>query len=194
MPQFYSQYGEDRWIAENMPLPARGVFVDVGAGDGVRYSNSLYFEQLGWTGLLIEAAPAVIPSLMANRCAAIEPVAISCCGELVFHECPETDYSGFLRAAIGTPRDVKIVALETLLVNHGIDKIDLLTIDTEGTEVDVLSSMDLLKHNPTIVVIEFWTAYLTHNNYDVILERLAPYYRLCHTTHCNLILRQRDSS
>ena len=27
---FYSEYGEDRWIAENLKLPDRGFYVDVG--------------------------------------------------------------------------------------------------------------------------------------------------------------------
>jgi hypothetical protein len=54
---FHAQWGEDRWLAENLRLPDTGVFVDVGAGDGRRGSNTLYLENLGWSGLCIDADP-----------------------------------------------------------------------------------------------------------------------------------------
>lgn len=33
--QFFSQFGEDKWIVDNLHYPLSGVFVDVGASDGI---------------------------------------------------------------------------------------------------------------------------------------------------------------
>ena len=37
-PPYFGQWGEDRWLVENLVIPASGVFVDIGAGDGVAIS------------------------------------------------------------------------------------------------------------------------------------------------------------
>ena len=51
---FHSNYLEDQWIANNLQLPEKGVFVDVGACDAINRSNTYHFEMNGWTGLCIE--------------------------------------------------------------------------------------------------------------------------------------------
>ena len=55
---YFAQWGEDRWLVEHLGAPATGVFVDIGAGDGVRGSNSRYFEALGWTSTIFAGLPA----------------------------------------------------------------------------------------------------------------------------------------
>jgi len=60
---YFSQYGEDRALHRlvfNNTLTNKnpGIFVEIGALDGVRYSNTLYFERMfDWRGVLIEAQP-----------------------------------------------------------------------------------------------------------------------------------------
>ena len=44
---YYSQFGEDRLLAEIFHDKARGQCVEVGANDGFHGSTSLYFEKLG---------------------------------------------------------------------------------------------------------------------------------------------------
>ena len=45
-----------------------GYYVELGANNGISFSNSLYFERYkGWTGLLIEPAPEHFKELMLNR-------------------------------------------------------------------------------------------------------------------------------
>ena len=64
---FHSQYGQDKFVAGLIPGRAR-VFVEFGALDGLRDSNSLYFEhEMGWSGLLIEGNPATFELLKKNR-------------------------------------------------------------------------------------------------------------------------------
>ena len=53
---WYAQFDEDRILRSMMPQ-REGLFVEVGAADGVVGSNTLHFEQTGWTGVLVEASP-----------------------------------------------------------------------------------------------------------------------------------------
>ncbi len=66
---YYSQFGQDlfldRWFFKSR---RGGVFVDVGAYDGVTGSNTYYFERhLGWRGVAFEANPDVVADLIRNR-------------------------------------------------------------------------------------------------------------------------------
>jgi len=50
-------FGMDRVITEKLPF-RRGVFVEVGANDGVAQSNTYFLgRRRGWTGILIEPVP-----------------------------------------------------------------------------------------------------------------------------------------
>ena len=67
--QYKSQYLQDilldRWIFCGL---TGGIFVDIGAHDGVAYSNSFVFERLrGWRGVCVEPNPAVFAQLAVNR-------------------------------------------------------------------------------------------------------------------------------
>lgn len=63
------------------------------------------------------------------------------------------------------PRDDRVpivvdpaINRESLLTKYSIGKIELRSIDTEGTEIDALESMDLGLHASEIIVVEFNTA------------------------------------
>jgi len=53
---FYSQYNQDKFIYENFfHNKKEGVFIDIGAYDGLMLSNSKFFEDtMNWTGICIE--------------------------------------------------------------------------------------------------------------------------------------------
>src|ERR687897_660512 len=65
--QYFSQFGEDKWIVNNLPYPLNGVFVDVGASDGIYGNNTYFFEKIGWKGLCIDADPCHHTSLLMAR-------------------------------------------------------------------------------------------------------------------------------
>src|SRR6266404_4750051 len=75
--QYKSQYLQDilldRWLFGGI---TGGTFVDIGAHDGVTYSNSFLFERLrGWGGVCIEPNPAVFAQLAVNR----QCTTLNCC-------------------------------------------------------------------------------------------------------------------
>ena len=51
--KYYSDDLEDRFVHRFFDLPEKGVFIDVGAADGVRGNNTYFFEKLGWEGVCI---------------------------------------------------------------------------------------------------------------------------------------------
>ena len=79
MPTYRSQVDQDRILNEVVFCGMRnGVFVDVGAHDGISFSNTLMFErELDWTGLCIEPNPDVFPQLIENRSATCLEIAIA---------------------------------------------------------------------------------------------------------------------
>src|SRR5437879_13589529 len=64
----YSQFGQDRFVAEKVHGGKRGgYFGEAGAGDGLWISNELRLERrYGWTGILIEPTSA-FAALQRNR-------------------------------------------------------------------------------------------------------------------------------
>jgi len=153
--QYYSQYGQDRFIHEAFFDDKRnGRFVEFGALDGLLDSNSLFFErEKNWTGILIEPNPDAYRLLTANRPHAVtENVALSDTeAVLPFRKIAGRFYgwSGLeadlepehrLRIEQYVPVeeqesiDVEVRTLAWVAKKHDVSCVDLMTIDTEGAE------------------------------------------------------------
>lgn len=187
---YYAQHGEDRWIAEHLSLPSAGYFVEVGAADGVTGSNTLHFERRGWKGILVEPDPRSLTALLeSGRTAEIDGRCVSSTpGLLDFTLNSEPTWSGLIRPD-GHTIKVTAVTLTQLLDDHiAPPVIDLLSIDTEGTELDVWASLDLQRYRPAIVIVEFDTTGIRCDPEGVARGIEAHGYSTVHRTHGNLIL------
>lgn len=156
--KYYAQDNLDQWLVEHLHLPEKGVIVDVGAGpDGMNMSNSKHFEDEGWTCLCVEG-DSRNTKIKENR-KLVELEVVSTKPEVTFYESEiSPDISGVIKYNDKVKeRKVKTVTLESLLVKHEISKIDVLSIDTEGSEIDVYESMNWELHKPKYLVIEFDT-------------------------------------
>jgi FkbM family methyltransferase len=78
-------------------------------------------------------------------------------GEVEFYRHnTDSTWSGiYRRGEEYTPIKVQSHTLEDLLVLHDIDKIGLLNIDVEGSEIDVWNSFNPELHRPEVVIIEY---------------------------------------
>lgn len=177
---FYSQYEQDKWLYENYFKEKKdGVFLEIGADDGIDKSNTKFFEDIGWTGICIEPSPKRFKLLKENRNCICENYAISDnIGEVDF-----MDISGWGKGLSGIidlyedkhkirienetksnlNKGVEIVKVKTQLLNnlfenHKIYKIDFCTIDTEGSEYEILKTVDFDKYYIKIIIVE--------NNYN----------------------------
>ncbi len=173
--QSFSQHGQDAFVYQTFFKndDAKGYFVDVGAYDGVTFSNSLFFERyLGWSGICIEPLPAAFQKLRECRTAICLNCAVADCdgkGEFVDVDMPNFGkmYSG-LRAEYD-PRHVQVLnaymtdarvievpqrRLDAILDENGVQKIDYLSVDTEGGELKILKSIDLKSYNVRVISVE----------------------------------------
>ena len=191
-PGYHSQIAQDYFLDRHVFLGRTGgVFVDVGAHDGVNLNNTLFFEaDRGWTGVCIEPQPDVFPRLRESRSAVCVQAAIGDTpGTMPFvvGEGPSEMLSG-LAASYGSRNrtrvkrfgqtktiDVEVRRLDEVLRALKIDRVDLLSIDVEGGELGVINSIDLAEYGWPIVVME--------NNYrswpQVQAMRRQGYQLLC---------------
>lgn len=174
---------QDQWLNENIFHNKRSlVFVDLGAYDGKTYSNSLFFEEtLGWTGICVEPHPKLFEKLtQLRRCICVHGCVSNIEGQVDFLEIndgPEVHVDGpkmlggiyqkydqrhinrvFNEVAQdgGTQQLTKVNAylLNELLSKHNIYHIDYLSIDTEGSEMDIIESIDYTKFYIYIISVE----------------------------------------
>jgi FkbM family methyltransferase len=147
-----SQLGQDLFALVANGMKREGFFVEFGAGDGVRLSNTLLLENhFGWTGILAEPLPEFHDSIRKNRSAILDTRCVwSRTGEIL--EFVEHDYLSTLTAyrssdffaterADKPTRQVETVSLLDLLRrNHAPPVIDFMSIDTEGSEFAILEA------------------------------------------------------
>jgi FkbM family methyltransferase len=141
-----------------------GFFVEFGATDGVSLSNSFVLEKnLQWKGILAEPARCWHERLKANRGAAIDHRCVwSKTGEtLTFLETNIGELStisdlrdrDFKRdgGKDGTTYGVETIRLNDLLSSHGAPAaIDYMSIDTEGSEFQILNAFNFKKYQVKI--------------------------------------------
>lgn len=160
---YVSQSGQDKWVVETLfPGKTDGVFVDIGAHDGVSFSNTYALERLGWTGLAVEPIPEVFERLAANRsCATLRGCIGAPPGKRRFRRV--RGYAEMLSGLIDDydPRHEARIARETAaqggeieeievdcfdfhaaLATHAITRVDYLSVDVEGAELAILTSID----------------------------------------------------
>lgn len=165
--KFHGNDLEDKAIYESFTLPDDGVFVDIGAGpDGIQGSNSYFFEQNGWKCVVVDADPRNKEALLKNRKHAYSLAIGSQIGKgkLDMKESPDIS----VLSDAGT-QEVEVVTLESILEKEGIEKIDIISIDTEGTELEVWGTFDWQKHRPAIVIVEAVSS-------GVISEKTPEYF------------------
>lgn len=180
------QFGEDAWIVQHLPIPRNGLFVDVGCWHPVVHNNTIWFENNGWSGIVIEPDERNHPAIRNLRKARLATCAIGTHPDAIFYLDDHSAYSGFLRKS-DTVASVAICTLEEVLNAHGVEKIDLLSIDTEGTELDVWKSFDIQRHRPSIVIVEFNTVGLPSRERELRQQLMADGYRCVRRTAANLI-------
>jgi len=124
----------------------------------------------------------------------------SVAGEIELLQCDTPDFSTTLTqlpeevAAVqglgAAPIRVPGARLETVLEKHGVEGIDLLSIDTEGNELDVCSSLDWPRHRPSIVIIEHYTMGRPAQEAAIRNYFARLPYRLIQRTPCNLVFAE----
>lgn len=185
---FYSQFGEDRWIYENIIKESYGVFVDVGAGDPKKLSNSYFFEKLGWDVLCIDADHRQVERLKKERKNVVRAVVYDSTPAYFKEE--RLDLSRICKTNEDKSIKIATKTLESILKENSIGKIDILSIDVEGSEINVLKSFDIRKHSPEVMIIEFNTLGIARDKEIKKYLSAWPEYKEVKRLGANLIFRK----
>ena len=168
----------DLKLAEYVPL-RNGFFVEAGANDGISQSNTAYCELYrGWRGLLVEPIPQLAercrrnrPGAIVEQCALVsadyadDAINMTYCNlmSLVSGARGSKDAD---QAHLDAGRrflepdeetcSVRVPArtLTSVLTQHGVECIDLLSLDVEGFEADVLRGLDFGRYAPRHILVE----------------------------------------
>jgi hypothetical protein len=177
-----SQFQEDLWIEENVKLPAKGFYLDVGCAFPDACSNTQFLRNKGWQGLAIDANPGYAKYWPAHFMVGIvstQPVVLMDFRETCTHS--RIGDKGVHHAA---------TTLDNLCDGLGIEQIDLISLDVEGGEYDALRSLDLRRFMPQVIVSEFDTDGIG-KDWRVRDYLLANGYELGHQTESNIIMLRK---
>lgn len=156
-----------------------GFFVEFGACDGLRISNTVLLErEFGWRGILAEPDTSWHERLRANRSARVDTRCVSSVTgakiEFYHSSYPENSSSDRSQIQIGNILDsylVDTVSLLDLLRAHEAPKfIDFLSVDVEGHEMEVLKSFDFNEFKFGFICIEQRENVALGNSVQPILE------------------------
>ena len=193
----HSQLHQDLFMLSKLNFKRRGFFVEFGAADGLQLSNTYLLErEFEWNGIVAEPARIWHAALYKNRKCRIETRCVwsSSDSTLMFTEAESADFS-----TVSTFRScddhrytrtkstgylVGTISLLDLLVKYDAPAvIDYLSIDTEGSEFEILNSFDFSRYRFRVITCEHnWTpmrdkiyALLTSHGYTRKCEKMSEF-------------------
>jgi FkbM family methyltransferase len=165
----YSQEGEDLILRRFFEDQKTGFFIDIGAHHPKRFSNTYLFYKKGWTGINIDAMPGIMQIFNKIRPKDINiECGISLSKQLlnyhIFNEKALNTFSEeeaklksksdkyFIKEVI----NIQTYSLSEILdqYNNSFNKIDFMSIDVEGLDLEVLMSNNWDKYRPSIILVE----------------------------------------
>lgn len=142
-------------------------YVEIGADNGQKFSNTFFLDkQLGWEGICVEPRPAIFDELKENRpnCHNVNAVVSTSPGPFEFYQYDKSTWhrqmSG-LKGSSGINRDfesaqryaqkekttvesiqIESVTFTELFRQHDFKRIEFMSVDVEGAELEVLKAID----------------------------------------------------
>lgn len=194
--KYYSQFNQDKYIYETFfKNKTDGFFVDIGASDPFNGSNTMFFEELGWSGILVEPNKKDFDNLIKIRKTPAENLAIyNKSGTYKFLLC-----GGYIKVLSGLLHEqhpqhlqriinefftygdsmeiinIQTITLEELLEKYNKTEIDYLSVDTEGSEYSILKNINYNKIKIKCISVE--------NNYND--NKIEDFLKLHHFKKMN---------
>lgn len=198
--RLFSQWSQDYYVNKLFFNDNKnGIFVDVGAASGTNGSNSYFFEKnLGWNGVCIEPIPSSYSILRKERkCLCFNSCAYDRFDVVDFTitngfvelsgisdeyndkhlqriECERNNHKGQVNEKI----KVLTAPLQWYIDSAGYKIIDLLSIDTEGSEFSVIKGIDFEKTHINVICFE-----------DNYIEKSIPILEYLLSKNFTLVMR-----
>ncbi|BCY27828.1 FkbM family methyltransferase [Flavobacterium okayamense] len=163
---FYSQFNQDEIINILLNNKKDGFFIDIGAYDGITFSNSLFFEKhCNWKGICFEPNPISFKKLekirdsilinggVSDKNSILKFEKLSGSQELemlsgfsdFFNEEHKLRINNELNEVKNSSRETILIetfSLNKVLQDNNIERVDYCSIDTEGGEFNILKTID----------------------------------------------------
>lgn len=194
--KYYSANGEDYLLWQYFGFKKNGLYIDIGAFDGIHFSNTYSFDIQGWRGVCVEPNPIFFQYLAKSRPNSI-CLQYACVSDKTKTEANLfSEEMGLLSTTNKTPAyesfvegrykkrglsfgGLTLVTVPAVTINEVIAQyipkntaIDIVSIDVEGAEMDVLKGFDVNRGNPGIIVIE--------SNHPQQTEEIVSYMATTH--------------
>ena len=175
-----SQFKQDLFVISEVDFKSNGYFVEFGATDGITFSNTYLLEkEFGFNGILAEPNPNMWKNIAKVRDVFIETECVwSKSGEIIdfVDSGGKSTISRFLHADMhaGKRRSNNIFKIKTISLTDMLEKygapnlIDYLSIDTEGSEFEILQAHDFNKFKFKIITVEHNYSNQRQKIYDLL--------------------------
>ena len=156
----YSQLGQDLHVLKIYNNKKNGYFVEIGASDGINLSNTFLLEkQYEWKGICIEPIPEKYNELIVNRKCICENVSVynESDIEVEFAIAENNNLLSGIYKHVNHHKHIVdenkiIINSKTKTLTDILDKnnspkfIDYLSVDTEGSEFEILRGINFEKY------------------------------------------------
>lgn len=177
--KYYSQARQDFIVDQLFYNKKNGFFLDLGANDGISFSNTYFFEKhRNWQGICVEPIKEVYDKLKKNRkCKVINCAIGEKTEKLTFTRVvgPSQMLSGLKKFRHQDHQKrtlnevefnggkvieeiVQCLSFKEMMSKFNVKTIDYLSIDIEGGEFEILKTINLKDFSIKIITVE--------NNYD----------------------------
>lgn len=147
--KYYHDLFNDKFYNEIVFNKKNGFFVEIGVLDGIRHSQSYFFEKnLNWDGIVVEPHPVWYDRIIENRKCKFATTPISDINQTETFICREEpafsslkkDSLHFQNSPIVAEYVMQSLTLTELLKIHNAPKvIDFISVDVEGSELIILN-------------------------------------------------------
>jgi len=185
----------------------KGFYVEIGAGDGVKLSNTYLLEKADWQGIIVDPVNYNSENIKLRKCIKDKRAVYSRSGlKLPFfvgESFPTSadqmeNFSGILEHIRDNVKTLpnKIINVETVSLNDLLEqynapnKIDYISIDTEGSEFEIIKYFDFNKYDVEIFTIEHNGASFRKDVIKLLNEK--EYFRLPNIEQGGFIVSYED--
>jgi hypothetical protein len=164
----FTQFGEREVISQLIPEES-GTFLDIGAGRPISGNNTFFLYKKGWSGILVDPirANCVSSRLVRSRDLCINAIVGKTERTRFFEFFPYEFSTTSSQVASKVSKEFDYVELISEYEIEGLTAASLfkklpqnnfvfLNIDTEGSDYEVLESLDLRVNQPNLICIEEW--------------------------------------